>query len=40
MKFCFITPIDGEEVISIISSLSDNESSSPNSIPKNIFQHI
>ena len=44
----FITPADIEEVISIISSLSDNKSSSPNSIPtkkikllkKNISTHL
>ena len=47
LKSFFITPTDSEEVISIISSLSDNKSSGLNSIPtrmlnywRNIFQHI
>ena len=34
----FITPTDSEEVISIISSLSDNKSSGPNSIPTRILK--
>ena len=33
----FITPTDSQEVISIISSLSDNKSSGPNSIPTRIL---
>ena len=32
----FIMPTNSEEVISIISSLSDNKSSDPNSIPTRI----
>ena len=34
----FITPTDSQEVISIISSLSDNKSSGPNSIPTRILK--
>ena len=34
----FITPTDSEEVISITSSLSDNKSSGPNSIPTRILK--
>ena len=34
----FITPTDSEEVISIISSLSDNKSSGPNSIRTRILK--
>ena len=34
----FIMPTDSEEVISIISSLSDNKSSGPNSIPTRILK--
>ena len=34
----FITPTDIQEVISIISSLSDNKSSGPNSIPTRILK--
>ena len=36
--YLFITPADSEEVISIISSLSDNKSSGPNSIPTRILK--
>ena len=34
----FITPTDSQEVISTISSLSDNKSSGPNSIPTRILK--
>ena len=34
----FITPTDSEEVIPIISSLSDNKSSGPNSVPTRILK--
>ena len=34
----FITPTDSQEVISIISSLSDNKSSGPNSVPTRILK--
>ena len=34
----FITPTDCEEIISTISSLSDNKSSGPNSIPTRILK--
>ena len=34
----FITPTDSQEVISIISSLSDNKSSGPNCIPTRILK--
>ena len=33
----FITPTGSQEIISIISSLSDNKSSGPNSIPTRIL---
>ena len=36
-NYFFIIPTDSEEVISIISSLSENKSSSPNSIPTRIL---
>ena len=36
----FVTPTDSQEVISIISSLSDNKSSGPNSIPTRILKLI
>ena len=34
----FITPTDSQEVIAIISSLSDNKSSGPNSIPTRVLK--
>ena len=37
-SFFFITPADSEEVITIISSLSDKKSSGPNSIPTRILK--
>ena len=37
-NYFFITPTDSQEVISIISSLSDNKSSGPNSIPTRILK--
>ena len=33
-----ITPTDSEEIISIISSLNDNKSSGPNSIPTRVLK--
>ena len=36
-NYFFIIPTDSEEVISIISSLSENKSSGPNSIPTRIL---
>ena len=35
---CLIMPADSEEVISIISSLTDNKPSGPNSIPTRILK--
>ena len=38
LNYFFVTPTDGEKVISIISSLSDNNSFGPNSIRTRILR--